>query len=90
MTQWIFNTPIVEEGPAGTHRLFHFYKLDRGITIVLLPTGGYAQIRYPEDEDLTFFPVVYRGGYQHTVDDATKADLIAGGVGVTEDNFTQI
>jgi hypothetical protein len=90
MTQWIFNTPTVEEGPAGTHRLFHFYKLDRGVTIVLLPTGGYAQIRYPEDEDLTFYPVVYRGGYQHTVDNDTKAALIAGGIGVTEDNFTQI
>ena len=90
MAEWLFKTPTVEEGPAGTHRLFYFYKLDRGITIVLKPTGGYAQIRYPEDEALEDYPVVYRGGYNHTVNDATKAALIAGGVGVTEANFTAL
>jgi hypothetical protein len=81
---------VVEEGPAGQARLFYFYKLDRGITIVLKPTGGYAQIRYPVDGDLSAYPAVYAGGYNHTVDDATKAALIAGGVGVTESNFTAI
>lgn len=90
MAEWLFTTPTVEEGPAGEHRLFYFYKLTRGITIVLKPTGGYAQIRYPEDEALEDYPVVYRGGYNYTVDDATKAALIAGGVGVTEDNFTAL
>jgi hypothetical protein len=35
-------------------------------------------------------PEVYRGGYNHTVDAATKAALIAGGVGVTESNFTAL
>jgi hypothetical protein len=90
MTEYIFTTPTVEEGPAGQHRLFYFYKLDRGITIVLKPTGGYAQIRYPVDGDLDAYPVVYRGGYNYTVDETTKAALIAGGVGVTESNFTAI
>jgi hypothetical protein len=90
MAEWLFNTPTVDEGPAGEHRLFYFYKLPRGITIVLKPTGGYAQIRYPVDEDLSSYPVVYLGGSQHTVDDATKAALIAGGVGVTEENFTAL
>ena len=90
MTEFIFTTPIVEEGPAGSGRLFHFYKLNRGITIVLKPTGGYAQVRYPVDGDLRDFPEVYEGGYNHTVDAATKAALIAGGVGVTESNFTAI
>jgi len=90
MTEYIFTTPVAEEGPAGKARLFYFYKLDRGITIVLKPTGGYAQVRFPVDGDLKAFPKVYAGGYNHTVDDATKAALIAGGVGVTEDNFTAI
>lgn len=90
MAEWLFTTPTVEEGPAGTHRLFYFYKLNRGITIVLKTTGGYAQIRYPEDESLEDYPVVYRGGYKYTVDDTTKAALIAGGVGVTEANFTEL
>jgi hypothetical protein len=90
MTTWLFKTPTVEEGPVAEHRLFQFYKLDRGITIVLKPTGGYAQVRYPVDGDLDFYPVAYRGGYEYEVDDATKAALIAGGVGVTEDNFTAL
>ena len=41
------------------------------------------------DADLNDYDVVYRGGRNHTgIDEATKAELIAGGVGVTEANFT--
>jgi hypothetical protein len=90
MTEWNFKTPTVLEGPAGGARLFYFYKIDRGITIVANPNGGYMQIRYPQDEDLLNYPIVYRGGYNYTVDDATKAALIAGDVGVTEENFTAV
>jgi hypothetical protein len=90
MTEWLFKTPTIEEGPAGGARLFYFYKIDRGITIVRLVGGNYAQIRYPQDEDLLNYPEVYRGGYNYTVDDTTKAALIAGNIGVTEDNFTQL
>jgi hypothetical protein len=87
MANWTFTTPIVEEGPAGGHRLFYFYRLNKGITIVK-SDGEYFQTRYPVDEDLLEYEEVYRGGYEHTVDDATKAALIAGGVDVTEANFT--
>jgi len=45
-------------------------------------------LRYSVDEDLNDYDVVYRGGYNHTVDEATKAELIAASIGVTEDNFT--
>jgi hypothetical protein len=90
MTQWLFKTPTVEEGPAGQSRLFHFYKIDRGITIVRELTGNYAQVRYLQDEDYANYPEIYQGGYNHTVDDATKAALIAGNVGVTESNFTAL
>lgn len=86
MANYTFTTPYVLEGPSGGHRLFYFAKLRKGITIV--KSGGvYSQIRYPVDEDLADYQEVYRGGYQHTVDDATKAALIAGGVDVTEANF---
>lgn len=89
MTEYIFKTPTVREGPAGAHRLFYFYKLDRGITIV--KSGGtYSQIRYSLDEDLTDYDVVYLGGRDHVVSEAVKAELIAGSVGVTESNFTAI
>ena len=90
MTEWLFKTPTVEEGPAGTHRLFQFYKIDRGITIVRNLDGQYAQVRYLEDSSYSDYPEIYQGGYNHTVDDATKAALIAGNVGVTEDNFTAL
>ena len=90
MTQWLFKTPTVEEGPAGQSRLFHFYKIDRGITIVRELDGDYAQVRYLQDEQYADYPEIYQGGYNHVVDDATKTALIAGNVGVTESNFTAL
>jgi hypothetical protein len=87
MTTYVFDTPIVREGPAGGHRLFYFYKLNRGITIIR-DNGTYRQVRYLVDEDLQSYQEVYLGGRRHIVDDATKARLIAADVGVTEDNFT--
>jgi hypothetical protein len=87
MANYTFQTPYVLEGPSGGHRLFYFANLRKGITIV--KSGAtYSQIRYPVDEDLNDYDVVYRGGYNHTVDDAAKAELIAANVGVTEANFT--
>jgi hypothetical protein len=89
MTDYIFRTPTVREGPAGGHRLFYFYKLDRGISIA--KSGGtYSQVRYVLDEDIANYQEFYRGGYDHVVNDATRAALIAGGVGVTSANFTAI
>ena len=85
----IFTTPIVREGPIGRHRLHYFYKDNRGISIA--KSGGtYTQVRYPIDSSLDDYDEFYRGGYNHTVNEATKAALIAGGVGVTEANFTAI
>ena len=86
MTTYIFEPPIVREGPAGGHRLFYFYKLNRGITIIR-DNGIYKQVRYLVDEDLQNYQEVYLGGSRHIVDDATKARLIAANVGVTEENF---
>jgi len=87
MATYTFKTPYVLEGPSGGHRLFYFANLRKGITIV--KSGAtYSQIRYAVDEDLNDYDVVYRGGYNHTVDEAAKAELIAANVGVTEANFT--
>jgi len=89
MADYIFKTPTVREGPAGRHRLFYFYKLDRGISIA--KSGGtYSQVRYPVDEDIADYDEFYRGGYNHIVNDATRTALIAGGVGVTSANFTAL
>lgn len=89
MTEYIFKTPIVREGPAGKHRLFYFYSLNRGITIVKLD-GVYSQVRYLLDKDLADYDEVYLGGRNHTVSEATKTALIAADVGVDESNFTAI
>ena len=87
MTNYIFETPTVEEGPSGGHRLFDFYTIDRGITIV--KSGAtYRQMRYPSQDELATCSEVYMGGTKNIVSEATKAALIAGNVGVTEANFT--
>ncbi len=90
MATWLFKTPTVLEGPAGESRLYYFYKIDRGISIVRLTNGNWKQVRFPVDDELDTYPAAYRGGYEYEVDDATKASLIAGNVGVTEDNFTEL
>ena len=87
MANYTFKTPYALEGPSGKHRLFYFANLRKGITVV--KSGAiYSTLRYAIDSDLVNYTAVYRGGYDYTVDDATKAELIAGGIGVTEANFT--
>ena len=89
MANYTFVTPVISEGPAGRHRLFYFRNLNKGITII--KTGGvYSQVRFSLDSDLLTYDEVYRGGYNYTVNDATRTALIAGGVGVTSANFTAI
>jgi hypothetical protein len=89
MAYYIFKTPTVSEGPIGKHRLFYFRKQNKGVTIIK-SGSAYSQVRYLLDEQLDDYTEVYRGGYNHTVDDTTKAALIAGGIGVTEANFTAL
>jgi len=87
MTMYTFKTPVVREGPAGGHRLFYFYKLNKGVTVVK-SGSAWSTVRYLVDSDQENYDAIYRGGYDHTVSEATKAELIAGGIGVTEANFT--
>ncbi|NDD25797.1 MAG: hypothetical protein EB103_02825 [Actinobacteria bacterium] len=89
MPNYIFSTPYVNEGPSGGHRLFYFATLRKGVTII--KNGGtYQRVRYPAEDDLRTYSEVYMGGTKNIVNDATKAALIAGGIGVTEANFTAI
>jgi hypothetical protein len=87
MPNYTFKTPTVSEGPIGGHRLFYFRKKNVGVTIVKYD-GVYSTVRYVQDSYINEAQESYRGGYEYTVDDARKAALIAGGVGVTEANFT--
>lgn len=89
MATWTFRPPTVEEGPAGLDPLFHRVKITRGVT-VLETAGVYSSLRFPTQDELAAATNAYQGGHEYVVDDATKAALIAGGVGVTEANFTLI
>ena len=89
MTDYIFETPTVDEGFEGVQRLFTFYKLTRGISIIRV-NGVYRQIRYPLDSDLETYQEHYLGGSKYTVDETTRENLINGNVGVTTANFTAI
>lgn len=89
MTAWIFQTPSVDEGPVSwENRLFVRLKLARGITVLEGPPGTYRAIRFPTQDELAAAVTAYQGGHQYQVDDATKAALIAAGIGVTNSNFT--
>lgn len=89
MALWLFRTPFVEEAPAGLDPLFHRVTLARGITILEGPPGTYRAVRFPtQDEQFASAPALYMGGHEYVVNDATRAALIAGGIGVTSANFS--
>jgi hypothetical protein len=89
MANYTFTTPVVEEAPIGKHRLFYFYKLNKGVSIA--KSGAtYSKVRYPLDESIEDYDEFYLGGHEHIVDDTTKAALISSGLGITEANFTAL
>lgn len=86
MANYIFTTPYVEEGPTGQHRLFYFFKLRQALTVVR-HGNTYETGRWFNQDYLEAASEYWMGGHEHTVTEATKAALIAGGIGVTEANF---
>ena len=87
MTTYIFTTPYVEEGPTGQHRLFYFFKLRQGLTVVR-NGSTFTTGRWFSEDVLNEADEYWLGGHQSSVSEDTKAALIAGGIGVTEANFT--
>lgn len=87
MTTYLFTTPVVEEGPTGRHRLFYFFRLNQGITVIR--TGAtYRTGRFFNQDELDGFDDYYLGGHEHPgITEATKAAMIAANIGVTEANF---
>lgn len=88
MATWIFRTPTVEEGPAGMDPLFHRVKLTKGVSIQELPQGTFRTLRYPTQDEIADAFFFYMGGHEYLVSDATRAALIAAGIGVTASNFS--
>ena len=87
MTTYTFTTPVVEEGPSGGHRLFYFFRLNRGITVVR--SGSiYSTGRWFTQDQLDEFDEYWLGGHEHTgITEETKAAMIAADIDVTEANF---
>lgn len=87
MTTYTFTTPVVEEGPTGGHRLFYFFRLNRGITITR-SGSTYGSGRWFSQDELEAVDEYWMGGHIHTgISSATRTAMIAGGVGVTSANF---
>jgi hypothetical protein len=78
---YLFRPPTVREGPAGGSRLFEFYKLDKGVTVVKRQDGSFYQVRYPSDVELLEALTYYMGGHDHTITDAEATDLTNAGYG---------
>lgn len=83
---YTFVTPTVEEGPIGGHRLFEFYKMPRGITIIKY-NNEYYEMRYPSEDDFIGADAVYVGGHEYVVSDSEADDLTDAGYG---DYLTEI
>jgi hypothetical protein len=89
MATYKFTTPVVEEGPSGGHRLFYFYKLNRGLTVIKVG-GVYSTGRMFTQDYLDAAQEYYVGGHEYEVSEITREALINGGIGVTTANFTAI
>lgn len=84
---YLFNPPTVQEGPSGgNHRLFDFYTIDRGVTVVKFK-GSYRQVRFPSQDFLETCDAYYLGGRVHEIDDAVAEELSAAGY---DDYLTEI
>lgn len=94
MADWYFTTPEVEEAPMAWEIPLSRYRQFRGVSVLETSPGVYELSRYYSytyENDLKAAGLeVYRGGYQHIVDDATRAALIAAGIGITASNFTPV
>ena len=87
MANYTFRTPTVSEGPIGKHRLFYFRNRNVGVS-VYKSNGTYKTVRYVQDSFRREVDEFYDGGSEFTVNDATKAAMIAANIGITEANFT--
>lgn len=80
MPTYTFTTPKVKEGPIGRGRLFSFFQLWRGVTVLRI-NGQYVQYRFPSADVLAACDKYYLGGSQYVVTEAEAAELTAAGYG---------
>jgi hypothetical protein len=83
---YLFRPPTVSEGPIGDHRLFDFYEMPRGITILVFD-GECYETRWPQNEDLELADNYYLGGSVHKISDEEAQVLMNAGY---EDGLEEI
>lgn len=86
MPNYIFTTPFVSEAPSNTHRLFQFWTINNGLTVVR-NGASYKTGRWFTQETLEGADEYWMGGHRHIVSESTKTALIAANIGITESNF---
>lgn len=77
---FFFTPPTVDEGPAGGARLFWFYKITRGDSLIKRGYARYERLRTPSQDDF-FDNTVYQGGHIYEITADEKASLEAAGYG---------
>lgn len=100
MANWLFTSNTVDEAPMAWNPLHVRYRIPRAISVKEIAPGVYAEVRYDaytNELGATNLPPIegipdsglhyFRGGYEHIVNDAVKADMISSGV-ASPSNFT--
>jgi hypothetical protein len=77
--KYYFTTPTVSEGPAAEQsRLFSFFRLSRGVSVMKVD-GVWYELRFPSSEEVAASEKFYLGGTRQEVTAAEKADLESAG-----------
>lgn len=93
MALYLYTTNSVPEAPFAWNPLMERYRLNRAVSTVEVTPGVYEETRYDSytDERNTLEAGLnyFRGGYEHTVDDTVRTNLINSGV-ATAANFVPL
>lgn len=71
---WSMATPTIMEAPIGGHRLFHYYQMERGISLLITGTTV-TEKRFPTVDELEAADRYYLGGHIASVD-AVEAEFL--------------
>lgn len=79
MPKYYFRTPTISEGPAASDsRLFSFFRLTRGVSVMKID-GEWYELRNPSAEEVADAERFYLGGIRYEVTAEEKADLESAG-----------
>lgn len=78
---YIFKPPHYKVGPADPkgERLWLYFKLDKGISIIKGWDGTYTQAEYPSTDDFNNNAFIFLGGHEYVVSDDEATALTAAG-----------